>query len=262
MKALARCGVVGIEELGAFVDNELAGHDRVRVAAHVRACASCSEILEAAVSLGHVLRSVGPDEQQLECQVDGLAPRVLGRIRAEEGASVKHWFVEVFDGLRWALVGAGALGGTALTTGLVCSVLMFGPAPAREDSLSALLGNLGRPPGYLFVLVSSVGRDEFTALLQVENGQPTASRSVTALAGGATPASRRPSEAQLVDELASTVTRHGRVRSLGSMDRATRRRAEALFDELTSLRGGARVAIDRRVSVHGLRLVTSVTAKS
>jgi hypothetical protein len=247
--------------LDAFVDNEVPGQVRLRIAEHLDTCASCASEVEALSSVGDVLRASMLPETVIDLRLSGLGPRVVGRVRAEERLSWGRLFARALDGWHWTIVGAGSVIGTFVTTTLLSMILTFGPTPAREDSLSALLGNLGSPPGYLFIEVSPVDSDQVTELLQVQNGKPTASRLVTALASSSQSPVR--SEAEVVEELAATVTRDGRVLSLAAMDRPTRERAEALFTEIANINSRRRVpAIERTLSVRGVRLVTSVTAKS
>lgn len=250
--------------LEAFVDDELGGRERLEVAEHLRACATCSAYVESVRRVGETLRADRPSDVWMDDQLNGLGPRVVARFDAEERLTFPRIWERVFDGWRWSIVAAGSVCGTLLSTSIVTMVLAFGPAPVHEESLSSLMGNLASPPGYLFVIASTVD-DEALGVWQVENGQPVAPRVVAALARNGAGVEDRPTEAQLVDELASTVTRNGRVFALASMDRATRARAEALFDEITSLRRGPNHLAgpaDRTISVKQLRLVTTVTAKS
>jgi hypothetical protein len=144
-------------------------------------------------------------------------------------------------------------------------ILAFGPAPEREDSLSALLNNLGSPAGLLFVYASPAGSKQDAVLLQVDNGQPTASRMTAALAS-MSDASR--TEADLVQALASVVIQQGgRVVPLASLPLLERHRAELLLTEIMRLRDSQSLPVGRYVDVHEVRLVIGVnvigvTAKS
>jgi anti-sigma factor RsiW len=246
-----------LADLEGFIDGELPGQSRLRVAEHLEACASCAAELNTLAGVGELLRAAALPEADIDARVLGLGSRVVGRVRAEERMSWRRMLAQACDGWHWTIVGAGSVMGTFVTTSVLSLILAFGPTPAREDSLSALIGNLASPPGYLFIEVAS-GNGPGTEMLQVANGQPTASKIVAAFA---VPSARR-SEAEVVDELAATVTRDGRVLSLAAMDRQTRERTEALFTELTqiALRRRQAVASDRTLSVKGLRLVTSITA--
>lgn len=248
-----------LANLESFIDNELTGQIRLRVAEHVESCASCSAEMQTLVDVGESLRVSALSEAVVDRQLAGFSSRVVGQVFAEERVSWRRMIAEACDGWHWTIVGAGSVAGTFATTSVLSLILTFGPTPAREDSLSALMGNLTSPPGYLFIEVAPVDNGQVTQMLQVANGQPAASKIVAALAVSSTARS----EAEVVDELAATVTRDGRVLSLAAMDQPTRQRTEALFTELTqiSLRRRQAASSDRTLSVKGLRLVTSVTAK-
>jgi hypothetical protein len=248
-----------LANLEAFIDHELIGQLRMRVAEHLEHCATCSAEMQALSDIGESLRGATVPEAVIDRQLAGFGPRVIGQVCAEERLSWRRLVAQACDGWHWTIVGAGSVAGTFATTSVLSLILTFGPTPAREDSLSALMGNLTSPPGYLFIEVAPVDNGQVTEMLQVANGQGTASKIVAALA--VSPTAR--SEAEVVEELAATVTRDGRVLSLAAMDQATRERAEALFTELTqiSLRRRQASNSDRTLSVKGLRLVTSITAK-
>lgn len=248
-----------LAHLDAFIDDELSGHVRIRVAEHLEECATCAAEVRAVLDVGEAIRASATPEAAIDLRVTGLSARVVGRIRAEEPLSWRGLLAKAVDGWHWTIVGAGSVMGTLVTTTLLSLILAFGPTPLRDDSLSALLGNLASPPGYLLIEVTPIDSGQITELLQVRNGMPAVSRSVAALAS-----SSERSEADVVDELAATVTRDGRVLSLTAMDGPTRERAEALFTELSnmSLRRRQPSQSERTLSVKGVRLVTSVTAKS
>jgi anti-sigma factor RsiW len=246
-----------LADLEGFIDGELPGQSRMRVAEHLEACVSCAAEFQTLSNVGNAVRAAALPEAEIDARLLGLGSRVVGRVRAEERLSWRQMLAQACDGWHWTIVGAGSVAGTFLTTSVLSLILAFGPTPAREDSLSALLGNLASPPGYLFIEVAPVESGQVTEMLQVANGQPAASKIVVALAGS----SALRTEAEVVDELAATVTRDGRVLSLAAMDPQTRERAEALFTELTQIALRRRAATsDRTLSVKGLRLVTSITA--
>ncbi len=251
---------VDSRDLGSFVDDELPGGERLWVARHLETCRECADEAAWLRELGERLRVVAPAEPR-QGVFAGLAASVVSRSTAESQQSWRGWMARACDGWHWAIVGSGSVAATFISTSILSLILTFGPAPAREDSLSALMVNLATPAGDFFIFGSPVGNDQNMSLLQVDNGRPTASRMVAAMA---LPPSHRPmSEAELVWELDSAVTQDGRVLALGSMDRASRRRTEALLDELARLRSSTRQVDDNRsFTVREMRLVTSVTAKS
>ena len=115
--------------------------------------------------------------------LDGLAGGVISRVRAESAQSWRAVFDRAFDDWHWTLVGAGSVASTFLTTTFLSMILAFGPAPRSEDSLSALISNLGSPAGMLFVYVAPSGDNGDSVLLQVDTGGPRASSVATELAG-------------------------------------------------------------------------------
>jgi hypothetical protein len=251
-------------ELGPFVDGELRGPRRMRVARHLDACPDCASHAEAIAALGDTLRTAAPVESA-PLGFEGLANRVIGRTRAESAVSRRSWLERAGGDWHWVTVGCGAVAATIVSTMLASVILAFGPAPEREDSLSALLNNLGSPAGLLFVYASPAGSKQDAVLLQVDNGQPTASRMTAALAS-MSDASR--TEADLVQALASVVIQQGgRVVPLASLPLLERHRAELLLTEIMRLRDSQSLPVGRYVDVHEVRLVIGVnvigvTAKS
>lgn len=247
-------------DLGAFVDDELGGAERLSIARHLQECGVCAAEAQALRGLGDLLRAGAPVEVHQD-DLAGLASSVVSRFKAESQASWRAFLERACDGWHWAIVGAGSVAATLVSTSILSLILAFGPAAPREDSLSALMNNLGSPAGYFFVFVSPVGDDEDTSLMQVENGRPTASRMVTALAVSAS--HRQTTEADLVLELATMVTHEGRALTLSTMGPEARRRTVELLEELEQkrLRSMRRGDSKRSLNVREVRLVTSVTAK-
>lgn len=252
------------DELGAYLDGELSGARMLAVSRHLAGCPTCTSQVENDRVLGHTLRAASPADLPPGI-LSGLAGSVVGRVRAESAQSWRGLFERASGDWHWAIVGIGALAATCVTTSILSLILAFGPRPQREDSLSAMITNLGSPAGLLFVYASPDGDygNQNAVLLQIENGRPMATAMATALA---VPASHRlVSEAELVDRLATAVTHEGRVVTLDAMNPEDRQRAEALFDELTrmSMRSTQPVRGRRSFKVYEVRLVTStgVTAK-
>lgn len=248
--------------LEAFVDDEMHGRERFDIARHLEACESCASGARTLRGVGEALRQGVLTDADVDRRLLGFDARVLGRVQAEETMSWRHWADRALDGWHWAIVGTGSVLGTLLSTSLVSLVLAFGPAPVREDSLSALMGNLASPPGYMFVLVSAVSDNEL-ALLQVANGKPAASRMVAALAtagpcGRPAPLTGAPRRAAAFDGDAQRL--QGRQSS--ELDG---RGCRGDLDEVTNLRvgsGDVGAVVEKVVNIRGVRLVTSVTAKS
>lgn len=248
-------------ELSPFMDGELNVSRRPRVARHLDECAECAEYLREISALGEELReAVSAREARLPA-FDGLASSVIGRVRAESAMSWRARLSRACDDWHWAIVASGSLTATLVSTLLVSAILAFGPAPEREDSLSALMANLGAPPGMLFVCATPTGTNQDAMLFQVENGQPTASRMTAALAEMAC---LRVSGADVTGKLATAVTAaSGHAVSLDTMHPAQRQYIESLLTEIR-MRAMQRPVITRAVDVHEVRLVTgmAVVAKA
>ncbi len=248
-------------DLGPFMDGELDGARMLRMSRHLETCGACAAALAEMQSVGQVLRGLVPADPPA-VMFDGLAASVVSRSRAESAVSWRATVSRGLDGWHWAIVGGGAVAATFVSTSLLSVILAFGPAPQREDSLSAMMTDLGSPAGFLFVYASPTGeRGQDVVMLQVENGRPAAPRLVSDLVvsrvnGSAT-------EAELVERFQAIVTRAGRVVSLDSLDPEQRAAAGALLDEIQRLRSRQADTSGRSFQVHEVRLVTStgVSAK-
>ena len=248
-------------DLGPFVDGELDGSRMLRMSRHLETCDECAAVLQEMQSVGQVLRDLVPADPPAT-MLDGLATSVISRSRAESAVSWSATMSRGLDGWHWAIVGGGAVAATFVSTSLLSVILAFGPAPQREDSLSAMMTDLGSPAGFLFVYASPTGEQgQDVVMLQVENGRPAAPRLVADLVvsrvnGSAT-------EAELVERFQAIITRGGRVVSLDSLNPEQREAADALLDEIQRLRSRQAETTGRSFQVHEVRLVTStgVSAK-
>lgn len=254
------CAAYG-RELGPFVDGELDGARMLRVSRHLDECGQCAGAVGDMQLVGRVLRAMAPGETPSE-MFEGLAASVVTRSRAEAAESWRAWLARGCADWHWAIVGAGSVAATFVSTSLLSVVLAFGPSPQREDSLSAMMSGLGSPSGFLFVYASpageSAGRD--VVMLQVANGRPAAPPLVSGLV--VSQSHRTASEAELVDRLQQVIMRGGHIVSLDALAPDQRDVAEALLDELTQIRSTPR-SPGRAFNVHEMRLVTStgVSAK-
>jgi hypothetical protein len=247
-----------------FVDGELSGAQRLAVARHLDACAECAALVQSTAEIGDALRASADADRALP-SFAGMTANVIGRTRAESALSWRAHVAQACDGWHWAIVGSGALAATFISTVLVSAILAFGPAPEREDSLSALIANLGSPPGAMFLCGAPSGSNQDARLFQIDNGTPAASRMTTALAVNSV-ACRASSEADIVEALATAVTgSSGHVVALDAMHPAERKYIETLLDEIANRRAAqASSATGRTIDVHDLRLVTgmAVVAKA
>ncbi len=172
----------------------------------------------------------------------------------------------------WMMVGGGAVAATFVCAVLLSCVLAFGPRPAREDSLAALITTLTSPSGELFASVTPKGHDQDPVFLPVADGGDGDASVVTAsmtgpapmpaVYGGMSPANE--SEAALVRQLEVAVTRKGRVVTMDEMDPVDRHYTESLLDRISKLRLTDQAALEATpLVVHQFRLIqrTDVTAK-
>lgn len=257
---MSRCDQVR-RELSPFMDGELSVSRRPRVARHLDECADCAEYLRGISALGDHLRGASKAREARGPAFDSLASSVISRVRAETALSWRARLARACDDWHWAIVASGSLTATFVSTLLVSVILAFGPAPEREDSLSALMANLGAPPGILFVCATPTGTNQDAMLFQVENGQPAASRMTAALAEMAC---RPVSGADVTGKLATAVTAaSGHAVSLDAMHPAQRQYIENLLTEIR-MRAMQPPVVSRAVDVHELRLVTgmAVVAKA
>jgi anti-sigma factor RsiW len=256
----AGCHAFGAD-LGPFLDGELDGVRMLRMSRHLETCEACTSALADMRLIGGTLRDMAPADPPLAV-FDGLASSMVSRTRAESAVSWRSTLSRGLDDWHWAIVGGGAIAATFVSTSLLSVILAFGPAPQREDSLSALATDLSSPAGFLFAFASPTGEaGQDVQMLQVENGRPAAPRLVSDLVAPRSHASA--SEAELVDRFQRIVTQGGRVLALESLGPEQRASAEALLTEITRLRSRDTEPPARSFDVYELRLFTStsVTAK-
>ena len=248
--------------LGAFVDGELSGADRLRVSHHLTLCAACAGEAAAMSELGDVLRLAGASSV-LPGELDGLAGGVISRVQAERAESWRGFADRLVDGWHYAIVGLGSVAAAFVSIAVVSVMLEFGPTPERDDSLAALIANLNSPAGTLFVEASPLtGRDQHSMLMEVNNDLVMPDES---LPSGVVPiVLRYASEQEFVGALSEAMTRDGRLLELRSMSAQQRRYTEGLLDAIGRMRSGqAGFTSTGSLNVHSLWLVTNtgVTAK-
>lgn len=249
------------QKLGAFVDGELSGAERLRVSQHLAACPSCSAEATALGSLGDVLRLAAADAPAPP-ELDGLAGGVISRVRAERAESWRGFVERLVDDWHYALVGFGSVSAAFVMIAFVSVMLEFGPIPERDDSLAALISNLNSPAGTLFVEATPLGKDQHSMLMLVNNDLVMPDDS---LPGGVVPmVVRYVSEQEIVGALSEAMTRDGRLLELRSMSVQQRRYTESLLDTIGRMRSGQPAySSTGSLNVHSLWLVTNtgVTAK-
>ena len=241
----ATCDVRAL--LGAFADGELPGVDRIRVSTHVEQCRDCAGELDAIASIGTSLRLAAAHAPAPE--MAGLASGVVARIRAESAQSWRGLFDRAIQDWRWALVGAGSVAATFVSTLLVSAIVWEGPSAQRDDSLAARMRNLSSYSGVMMV----VARDQDGPLqaMLLDNGTPPSS----------IPAPFRDGAEAFLEKLADVATRIGSSQNLAAsaLGEADRREVEALMDEMSRLgRGAPARPTYSTLQVHELHLVTPV----
>lgn len=247
-------------EFGAFVDGELPGATMLRVSQHLEACAACSDEVKALRGIGDLMREAAADSSALVEDLGGLAGGVVSRVRAEQAQSWLAVFGRLSEDWHWVVVGAGSVTATFLSALIVSGLILIAPKPEREDSLAAMLNNMGSRAGTLFVVATPVGRDRDSVVMQFDNGEtsPTPRTSVV-------PAQiLLPSDIELVQWLDTLIRPDGRLVDVRKLSASDRSRLEGLLEEIRRrLRSSEPTRGSDGLVVHRIELVTntSVTAK-
>jgi hypothetical protein len=228
MKALT-CAAVR-RRLTAFHDGELAARDQLAVETHLEGCARCASEAAALDRLGDTLRQAAGDPSE---HMRGLRADILSRVKAEQDGSLNARLGRLFEDMHLVWIGLAAT-----TATLVCSVIMFGAlafaSPGRNDSLAAVMNQLGATPGSNLnpfrlnsgVRFPSVSKDDY---------MPTVALT----------------EQEAVLALSAVVTKEGRVGGYEVLaNEGDRRELLALLDAIARARfapaefGGAPVAVN------------------
>jgi Putative zinc-finger len=247
------------QRLGAFVDGALSGAEMLRVSEHVASCHECREQIAAIRGLGGLLRDASA-QTPIPADLAGLADGVTSRIRAEQAQSWTATMKRAVEDWHWVVVCVGSVAAAFVSTMLVSALLLFGPAPERDDSLAALLNNLSSPAGMLFAYATPVGSDQSQLMLVANDTNAVFAPGLV----GVVPAQfAAPTEMDLVQELANLLGRQGQLIDVQSMSDEDRRYAEALIAVISKLRSGEPRDAVGPVTVHSLWLAvnTQVTAK-
>ena len=241
--------------LAAYVDRELPGAEMLRVSHHIDSCSECAREADSLSELGQLLRSAAQADP-MPVIPDGLAAGVIARVGAEAAQSWRAMFSRAVEDWHWAVVGAGSVAATFVSAVIVAVVVIFGPAPARSDSLAALMANLQQSPGHFYIEGRRVGIDSRPVMLLVESG-------ANGSGAGVVPASLdmgTETEADLVLALLGVVDRRG----LKAMSEPDRIYAEQLLDRISAMRAPAIPSGPAgQLIVYQLRLLasTGVSAK-
>ena len=212
-----------VRSLGAYVDDELPGVERLMVSEHLEDCHNCSRELESLSGIGHAMR-LGAKGDGVDHMLAGLASGVTSRIRAEQAQSWRATWNRIFDDWHWVGVGLGSVAGALMT--LVLASAMLVTSITQLEQMNARAGTL-----YLIALPQD-GRG-VPIMLEFENGLGTA-RFDTRVA---MPASLGwQAEQALVAALDEKLVNSGRPTSLRHLRKADREDILALLKEIADFR--------------------------
>lgn len=241
-----------IRSLGAYVDDELRGAERMVVSEHIEDCHHCARELESLSEIGQALR-VGSKGARVDHMLAGLASGVTSRIGAEQSQSWGATWNRIFDDWHWVGIGVGAVAGALVT--LVAASLMLVTSITQLEQMNARAGTL-----YLIALPQG-GRGE-PVMLEFEQSLGSA-RSGPRVA---MPASLGwQAERALVAALDEKLVNSGRPASLQYLSKADREDILALLAEIGDFRymePARRPGGLTNVSGMHLKIDTSVIAES
>lgn len=237
--------------LGAYVDDELSGAQRLTVLDHLEACDDCATEVESLRGIGDALRCVSASKSAVHPALAGLASGVTSRIRAEQSQSWGATWNRIFDDWHWVGVGLGSVAGALVT--LVAASTMMVSATVQLERMGARAGTL-----YLIALPSGgLGKP---IMLEFEESLGSAKSD----ARMAMPASLGwEAERALVLALGEKLASSGTAMSLQGMSKADREEILALLSEIADFRylePATRPGGLTNVSGMHLRVETSVTA--
>lgn len=211
-----------IRALGAYLDDELPGSERMMVSDHLQSCDHCAAELESLSGLGNALRA-GAKGAERDHLLDGLAGGVTSRILAEQSQSWRAMWNRVFEDWHWVGVGVGSVAG-ALTTFVVASAMLVTSINQLEQ-MNTRAGTL-----YLIALPQS-GRG--AVMMEFEDGLGTAKGDPRP----AIPASLGwQAEQALVSALDEKLVNSGRPVSLVGLSKVDRDDILALLSEIAEFR--------------------------
>ena len=235
------------DDLAAFVDGELTGAERFRMSEHLDRCPACTVEAERVRNIGSLLRTAAGEVANTP-PMSGLAGGVVTRVHAESAQSWRAVLGRGLDDWHWFIVGGGSVAATFVSMLFVTALLIFGAKPVQHDSLAGLMSSLQSHSGTLLV---EVGGSKTGQVMQVGAGASSVLVMPLSLM----------SEQDLVARFMDlVVSKHGDLRSLGSMPASARRDVEELLNQLSLRRAGSAGRSDSgRLDVVRIRLLTSVS---
>ena len=231
-----------VDSLGAFLDHELPGSERLVVAAHLSGCQECAAECDALRGLGDALRLESGFTRAPDDVLGGLAGSVLSRIRAEQAVSWSALWSRAFEDWHWPAVGLGSVAGGAAS--VVLAITMVSSAIVQLTRMNPDVGTL-----YLMALPDDRrGRPVMMEFEQKLGERRTdARRAVPASFGWE-------AEWALVSQLDETLSRSGRPGSLQGLPKAERDDILALLSEISNLRYQSVERLGGTKSVVGVHL--------
>ena len=212
-----------IRSLGAYVDDELPGAERILVSEHLEDCLHCTNELESLSGIGQALR-LGSKSAGFDPLLAGLASGVTSRIRAEQSQSWAATWNRIFDDWHWVGIGVGAVTGALVT--LVAASSMLVTSITQLEQMNARAGTL-----YLIALPQD-GRS-VPMMLEFEQSLGSAKFDTRV----AMPASLGwQAERALVAALDEKLVNSGRPSSLQHLSKADREDILALLKEIADFR--------------------------
>lgn len=222
MRPLTTCAAAG-RRLQAFYDGELPVAEQIAVQSHLDGCGTCVDALSDLQGLGAAFKRGALGRDLMTCEeAAAFVATVVGRRTAEEDASIVSRVHEMFYDLHLVYAGVGAAAATAACVVIILGMMWSAPTAHPNASPSAslaaimtLLATPGSSPNAIAIDAASHARG--TARFQAAHAS---------------------AEEDAVFELASIVTRDGRLISLNRLKtghQATRDEAKAIEDLMESV---------------------------
>lgn len=239
-----------VRSLGAYLDNELPGTDRMLVSEHLEDCSHCARELESLSEIGQALR-LGPKGASVDHMLAGLASGVTSRIGAERSQSWGATWNRIFDDWHWVGVGLGSVAGALVTFVLASAMLVTSITQLEQMNARA---------GTLYLIALPQGGRGLPIMLEFEESLGAAKSDTRQ----AMPASLGwQAERALVAALDEKLINSGRPVSLLHLSKADRDDILALLTEIGEFRAlepARRPGGLTNVSGMHLQISTSVTA--
>lgn len=125
--------------LQAFHDRELGVEDQIAIGAHIEWCEDCAASLTELRTMGSALAILAPGRQALSGdEATAFNAAVIGRLNAEQDASLLARVRDMFDDIRLVYAGFGAATATVVFVTIMLGMMRFA-TNERPDSLAAIV---------------------------------------------------------------------------------------------------------------------------